>query len=107
MADPIPTMAGTIQPSGTMDPTWDTLTMRRTESSIEDPAAANNPSDRASTTSMATVVPAMAAKEKITPLAVPVNAWVRARPSRWYAARTSWAQKVATNRTRPIGRISS
>lgn len=82
---------------------WDTLTMRRTASSIDEFAALNSPSDRASVTSIATVVRETAANAKITPEAVPVNAWASACPSRFIAARINWAQNVATSTIRPIG----
>ncbi|MFC0844725.1 hypothetical protein ACFH04_13555 [Streptomyces noboritoensis] len=97
----------TSQPSPAIDPMADTLTMRRTAEAISVPAAANSPAERASTTSRATVVNAMAPNANNTPDMVPVRAWVRAWPSRLRAARTSWAQKLATSSSNPIGRIVS
>lgn len=81
--------------------------MRRTAVPMSRLAALKSPSLNALTTSMATVVKAIAVNANSTPVAVPVNAWVSAWPSRRIAARTSWAQNVATRTIRPIGRIIS
>ncbi len=97
----------TSQPMPAMAPIWEILTRRRTAVDMSVPDALNSPSDSASTTSRATVVKAMAQNANSTPEAVPVTAWVRAWPSRLMAARTSWAQNVATSRSRPMGRIVS
>ncbi len=107
MAAPMAAKTATSQPIPARPGIWFTLTMRRTADSIDRCAALNRPSDNASTTSIATVVNAMALKAKSTPEAVPVNAWVNAWPSRFIAARMSWAQKVATRMIKPIGKIIS
>lgn len=105
MAAPNAAKVGTSQPSPDMAPISETVTIRRTAAWMEVCPAANSPSLRASVAVSATVVTEIAAKLNSTPEAVPTTAWDRARVSRLTAARTSWAQNVATIMTRPIGRI--